>query len=99
MTSSRKKPGVEFWATVVVVTALVGYPLGFGPAFRLARYIPQTLTTVNVIYRPLWAIATDDLGWPSRILASYFEVWYGAAPLDPGKPGSSMHCAEPAART
>jgi hypothetical protein len=29
MTLSRKKPGVAFWATVVVVVALVEYPLSF----------------------------------------------------------------------
>jgi len=28
---SRKKPGVAFWATVVVVVALVAYPLAWGP--------------------------------------------------------------------
>jgi hypothetical protein len=32
MTSDRKKAGVAFWATVVVVVALVAYPLSFGPA-------------------------------------------------------------------
>jgi hypothetical protein len=32
MTSARTKPGVAFWATVVVVVALVAYPLSFGPA-------------------------------------------------------------------
>jgi hypothetical protein len=32
MTSHRKKPGVAFWATVVVVVVLVAYPLSFGPA-------------------------------------------------------------------
>jgi hypothetical protein len=28
----RKKPGVAYWATVVVVVLLMGYPLSFGPA-------------------------------------------------------------------
>ena len=32
MTPLQKKPGVAFWATVVVVVALVTYPLSFGPA-------------------------------------------------------------------
>ena len=30
MTSDRNKPGVAFWATVVVVVVLVAYPLSFG---------------------------------------------------------------------
>ena len=30
--TDRKKPGLAFWATVVVVLALVVYPLSFGPA-------------------------------------------------------------------
>jgi hypothetical protein len=30
--TQRKKPGVAFWATVVVAVALVAYPLSFGPA-------------------------------------------------------------------
>ena len=31
--TSRKKPGLAFWATVVAVVALVvAYPLSFGPA-------------------------------------------------------------------
>ena len=31
MTTDRKKPGVAFWTTVVVVVVLVAYPLSFGP--------------------------------------------------------------------
>jgi hypothetical protein len=30
--TDRKKPGVAFWATVVMVAVLVLYPLSFGPA-------------------------------------------------------------------
>jgi len=36
MAPSRKKPGVTFWATLVVVVVLVGYPLSIGPATWLA---------------------------------------------------------------
>ena len=32
MQSPPTKPGVAFWATVVVVAALVLYPLSYGPA-------------------------------------------------------------------
>jgi hypothetical protein len=34
--TDRKKPGVAFWATVVVVALLVAYPLSFGPACWIA---------------------------------------------------------------
>ena len=30
--TDRKKPGVAFWATVMMVVVLVAYPLSFGPA-------------------------------------------------------------------
>jgi hypothetical protein len=30
--TDRKKPGVAFWASVVVTAVLIGYPLSFGPA-------------------------------------------------------------------
>ena len=30
--TARKKPGVAFWATVIVVAVLLAYPLSFGPA-------------------------------------------------------------------
>jgi hypothetical protein len=35
-----KKPGVAFWATVVVVVVLIGYPLSFGPACWLTSQLP-----------------------------------------------------------
>src|SRR5262245_61373937 len=40
MTTSRKQPGVAFWATVVVVVVLVAYPLSFGPACWIASQQP-----------------------------------------------------------
>jgi hypothetical protein len=36
MTSLQKKPGVAFWATLVVLVVLVAYPLSFGPACWLS---------------------------------------------------------------
>jgi hypothetical protein len=33
--TSHKKPGVAFWATVVVVAVLVAYPLSMGMAYRM----------------------------------------------------------------
>ncbi len=49
MTPSRKKPGVAFWATVVVVVGLVAYPLSFGPACWLV-----SKETPEDVGRALW---------------------------------------------
>ena len=41
MTLDRKRPSAAFWATVVVVVALVGYPLSFGPMLWLCFKLDQ----------------------------------------------------------
>jgi hypothetical protein len=58
MRSDCKKPGVAFWATVVVVVLLVAYPLSFGPVCWAvsgsdnSEHFGQRL---SVLYRPiLW---------------------------------------------
>ena len=53
--TSRKKPGVAFWATVVLVVVLVGYPLSVGPACWITSRIEseQGVRVVTAIYRPL----------------------------------------------
>src|SRR5262245_2006101 len=51
--TSRKKPGVAFWATVVVVAMLVGYPLSFGPACWIAWRASHSAPVIATIYSPL----------------------------------------------
>ena len=56
MTPSRKKPGVAFWAIVVVVVVLVVYPLSFGPTLWVVnqKWCPARLIDVWVwFYRPI----------------------------------------------
>ena len=53
MTPDRKKPGVAFWATVVVVVALVAYPLSFGPACWMVRRGLISPPIVAHFYRPI----------------------------------------------
>jgi hypothetical protein len=69
MTSDRKKPGVAFWATVVLVVVLVAYPLSLGPVCWINRN-PGLYIQAPRIYWPLgWAInfagqaVWDALGW------------------------------------
>jgi hypothetical protein len=64
MTSDRKKPGVAFWATVVVVALLVSYPLSFGPACWINCRTEIGTRHMAVVYRPVcWAWAR----WPGLL--------------------------------
>ena len=51
--TSRKKPGVAFWATVVVVAALVAYPLSFGPACWISSRVQPSGEVVTMAYGPI----------------------------------------------
>ena len=62
MTSDRKKPGVTFWATVVVVVGLIGYPLSFGPACWLVDRWDATVRPVSFMYWPiLWTMRQSQI--------------------------------------
>ena len=55
MNRDRKKPGVAFWATVVVCLPLL-YVLGFGPACWIATRCEPLRGLASSIYRPAaWA--------------------------------------------
>jgi hypothetical protein len=53
MTSFRKKPGVAFWATVMVVVVLL-YLAALGPACWITSYAKCGGQIVSILYRPLW---------------------------------------------
>ena len=77
MTPSRKKPGVAFWATVVVVVGLVAYPLSFGPVLWLARRDRLPTRATSIAYRPLILEARRE--WvsdqPPRPILWWATVW------------------------
>jgi hypothetical protein len=54
MSEERKKPGVAFWATVVLV-AVLAYPLSFGPACWLCSRIERGAGVASVACQPLKA--------------------------------------------
>jgi hypothetical protein len=56
MTPDRKKPGVAFWATVVAVVVLIGYPLSIGPAcwWFPGPTPPYGDTTSHFAHRMYW---------------------------------------------
>jgi len=53
MRSNCRKPGVAFWATVVVIVALVGYPLSFIPACWVSSRLQPSGTCLSAVYRPM----------------------------------------------
>jgi hypothetical protein len=76
MTSDRKKPGVAFWATVVVVVALVVYPLSFGPAcWGLDRRIGDPCA-IAAVYRPvLWLWVVSGPQWVGESISWYANLF------------------------
>jgi hypothetical protein len=53
MASDRKKPGVAFWATVMVIAVLVAYPLSFGPACWGFKCGAVSESQIRAIYSPI----------------------------------------------
>jgi hypothetical protein len=52
--TDRKKPGVPFWATVIVVVLLL-YVASFGPACWISERTATGAGPVSVVYQPmLW---------------------------------------------
>jgi asparagine N-glycosylation enzyme membrane subunit Stt3 len=84
MTSDRKKPGVAFWATVVVVVVLVAYPLSFGPACWISsRMNGGNSKIVSFVYGPVIPacrccpkFVVKFARWYSEIGAAQFWKWH-----------------------
>ena len=71
--TDRKKPGVAFWATVVVVVALVGYPLSWGPVLYLEMSGWISPSLIGRFYAPVgWLLLGP--GKPKWFLA-YLTWW------------------------
>lgn len=78
MEDSRKKPGWAFWAIVVVVVALVGYPVSFGPTCWINHATGCGASAIPYIYRPIVLLAErqiDRLGI-DRTTSNKIIVWY-----------------------
>ncbi len=81
MTDSRKKSGAAFWTVVVLLVALVGYPLSFGPACWVCSRVAESMPlweAVDFAYAPIlraWWHA--DPGTISNVFTWYANL--GAA--------------------
>ena len=77
MTRSPKKPGVAFWATVVVVVVLVGYPLSLGPVLWVYNAVEQPrwfLNSIVAFYRPMLQLMTSEVAI-ARFYSGYVGWW------------------------
>jgi len=79
--TDRKKPGVAFWATVVVVVASV-YALSIGPVCWLSSRLNVGMQVVPIAYRPITRLigrsrpAGSAIQWYSSIGAPPGWGWY-----------------------
>ena len=74
MSIDRKAPSAAFWATVVVVVALVAYPLTFGPACWLVSHLHAPQRPLRLLYWPLARVAWLTPG----VAVPLMLVQYGA---------------------
>ncbi|MGE5191994.1 MAG: hypothetical protein ACM3U2_05785 [Deltaproteobacteria bacterium] len=51
--TDRKKPGMAFWATVVVVCLPLLYVLSFGPACWITSWTNIGARIIPIVYRPI----------------------------------------------
>jgi hypothetical protein len=78
--TSAKKPGVAFWATVLVVVGLVAYPLSWGPSCWLywklgGQTPPDWMGTVMDVYYPVWWASENGPDWFRLTVRLYLDWW------------------------
>jgi hypothetical protein len=88
MTPDRTKPGLAFYATIILLVVLVLYPLSFGPACWISSRTTLGRETIKAAYFPisrLWKRGpepiADAINWYCYIGAA--RGWYWG---DPSKP-------------
>jgi hypothetical protein len=82
MTSDRKKPGVAFWASVLVVVVLALYPFSYGPArwFCLKTGVPdRAWSVIDPIFDPLWWARENGPASFREAMFDYDAWWIDSA--------------------
>jgi len=79
MSADIKKPGVAFWATVLVVAALVAYPLSFGSACWISGWVNSGNEAVTLVYRPITWTFGDPYAGPVPLIGQLFEGYAAVA--------------------
>jgi hypothetical protein len=101
MTPSRKQPGVAFWATVVLVVALVAYPLSFGPWCWCTSRLKGEIRSVPPVYGPITLLAETGrpaghaIRWYASLCApDDWELFWSSPAIRPteGQHSPDEHC-------
>jgi hypothetical protein len=71
MSEQRKKPGVSFWTTVILVVVLVAYPLSFGPACWYANGNAEAMPWFKRFYWPIGLAAVNAPASLNRLIRKY----------------------------
>ena len=83
MTADGKKPGVAFWANVLVAILTFLYPLSIGPVVWLAdrEMLPERIAEpLAIVYFPLeYAAGTSNAA--SSVYAWYVSLWMRERPF------------------
>jgi hypothetical protein len=77
--TNRKKPGVAFWASVVVVVGLVVYPLAYGPIGWLCERpnCPQWFARlIDCLYMPLLSLIAHAPTQIQTAWESYVHIFF-----------------------
>jgi hypothetical protein len=77
--TDRKKPGVAFWATVVMVVVLVGYPLSFGPVCWISERTGIGCAALSVAYQPMLRL------WVRKTYLGATVSWYATVGTKSGR--------------
>jgi hypothetical protein len=78
--TSRKKPGVAFWATVAVVVVPLLYVLSFGPACWITDqdWCPIRLHDAHyIVYWPMLRLLENGPAWLADAIMWWVGMWEG----------------------
>jgi hypothetical protein len=84
MTSSRKKPGSTFCATLVLVVVLLAFPLSIGPWYWAVTSgnLPLSVVPFDHVYDPLrWLISRSPES-VQHAAEAYISLWQPAQPME-----------------
>jgi hypothetical protein len=91
MSEDRKKPGVAFWATVLVVVMLL-YPLSFGPACWITTHAGVGASVVSTAYQPLLQVTFYGRRSPAAQMLRGYAFLFAAPGWAIGRYGVGGPC-------